>query len=398
MKDQLNAATRRGARRIIGLMSGTSADGVDAALLEVSGWGDTTSWELLAFHTKPYPPEVRREILALQEGDAPHLLERLARLHFGLGDIYAESCRAVAQMAGVALSEVDLVGLHGQTVFHGTAHDAGSPATLQLGEAAVLAERTGLSVVSNFRARDVAAGGTGAPLVPYVDYLLFRSDDEARLCLNLGGIANITALPRGAEVGDVVAFDTGPGNMVLDALVERFTEGRETFDRNGDRSAQGRPDPGLLEELMAHEFIARRPPKSAGREEFGAAFVARLIGRAEARKLSPAATLATAAAFTARSVAEAYRLHVLPGVTVKAVLVSGGGVHNRTLVEMLAKEMAPATVRSTAHYGLDPDAKEAVAFALLANESVHGRAGNLPLVTGASHPVVLGAFVPGRGA
>jgi anhydro-N-acetylmuramic acid kinase len=293
---------------------------VDAALLEVSGWGDTTAWQLLAFETRPYDPDVRREILALQGTDPPNLLERLARLHFKLGEIYAESCHAVARLGGLAPTEVDLVGMHGQTVFHGTARGtegvggppppgagdrpqpgaeapcaapiagppeppvvATTPATLQLGEAAVLAERTGLPVVSNFRARDVAAGGTGAPLVPYVDYLLFRSDDEGRLCLNLGGIANITGLPRGGGVEQVIAFDTGPGNMVLDALVERFTDGRETFDRNGERSALGRPDPGLLDELMAHEFIARRPPKSAGREEFGAAFVARLIERAAAR-------------------------------------------------------------------------------------------------------------------
>jgi anhydro-N-acetylmuramic acid kinase len=403
VKSQIASIADRVERLVIGLMSGTSADGVGAALLSLRGSGSGTSWELVAFETRPYSPGLRREILALQEDGSDRLLERIARLHFHLGDVYAESCASVAQKGGFTLDEVHLIGMHGQTVFHGTGRGgpdrarslAGAPATLQLGEAGVVAERTGVSVVSNFRARDVAAGGTGAPLVPYVDYLLFRSEDESRLCLNVGGIANFTALPLGCVPENIMAFDTGPGNMVIDALVERYTEGRDTFDRSGDRAAQAPPHEGLLSELMAHDYFGKAPPKSAGREEFGRDFADRLAARAKELRMSPAAAISTATSLTARSVALAYRVHVMPRATMDAVMVSGGGAHNRTLMERLEKEMSPIPVRSTSYYGLDPDAKEAVAFAILANESIHGRPGNLPAVTGASKPVVLGSFTPG---
>ncbi len=396
MKDLLAKITRD-ERFIIGLMSGTSTDGVDAALLAVRGAGDFTSWEMAAFTSTPYPDDLRAEILAIQDPDAPRLLERIARLHFHLGDVYAESCAAVAKKAGMRMDEIHLCGMHGQTVFHGTGGGDVTPATLQLGEAQVLAERTGLSVVSNFRARDVAAGGTGAPLVPYVDYLLFRSDDESRLCLNIGGIANFSALPRGGSAGNTIAFDTGPGNMVIDALVARYTEGRETYDRGGARALSAAPNGDLVTEFMAHEFILDPPPKSAGREEFGAMFAERFAIRAEVLKLTPAAAISTATELTVRSIVEAYRLHVLPKCSADRVLVSGGGVHNHAIMGRLGAAFDPVPVQSTNDHGLDPDAKEAVAFALLANETIHGRAGNLPSVTGARHPVVLGAFVAGGG-
>jgi anhydro-N-acetylmuramic acid kinase len=389
-------------RFIIGLMSGTSADGIDAALLEVSGAGAATSWTLLAFESTPFAPDVRAEILALQSAAAPEppaaTVARVARLHYRLGHLYAEACARVAGTAGVALSDVGLVGLHGQTLFHDTGAGprpaSAPPATLQVGQAAVLAERTGCAVVSDFRARDVAAGGTGAPLVPYVDWLLFRSDEVARLCLNIGGIANGTALPRGAGIDSVLAFDTGPGNMLIDALVARYTGGRESYDRGGARAAQAQPDDDLLAELLSHDYFARRPPKSCGREEFGEAFAADVAARAEARGLTPAATLATATALTARSIARAYRDFVAPFFDVQEVLVGGGGVHNVTLMNALRDEF-PCPVTSMARNGLDPDAREAVAFALLANESVHELPGNLPGVTGAARPVVLGSVTPG---
>lgn len=404
MQEILGRLVRKATRRLIGLMSGTSADGIGAALIETGGSGERTHWELLAFTTTPFSPEDRAEILDVQGGQAPDLLPRLARLSYRLGDLYAVACEEVARKAGYTLEEIDLAGLHGQTVFHDTrptgppAGVAGvpTPATLQIGEAQVLAERTGLSVVHNFRARDVAAGGTGAPLVPLVDYLLFRSPDAARLCLNIGGIANFTALPLDPSPEDIIAFDTGPGNMVIDALVEFYTEGREKYDRNGARAAAAPPDKPLLDELMADDFILKRPPRSAGREQFGRAFADELARKAKSRKLSPAVAISTATSFTVRSIVEAYRLYVATSFAIDEVLVSGGGVHNRTLMDRLAGEMSPVPVRSTAHHGLDPDAKEAVAFAILANESIHGRAGNLPGVTGASHPVVLGSFVPGK--
>jgi anhydro-N-acetylmuramic acid kinase len=383
-------------------MSGTSADGIDAALLEVSGAGAETSWTLLAFETTPFAPDVRAEILALQSAGGPEppaaTVARVARLHYRLGDLYADACARAAATGGYAPSDIHLIGLHGQTLFHDTGAGprpaSAPPATLQLGQAAVLAERTGCDVVSDFRARDVAAGGTGAPLVPYVDWLLFRSDEAARLCLNIGGIANVTALPRGAGADAVLAFDTGPGNMVIDALVARFSSGRDAYDRGGARAAQAKPDEELLAELLSHDYFARRPPKSCGREEFGEAFAADVAKRAEARGLTPAATLATATALTARSIARAYRDFVAPYFGVQEVLVGGGGAHNVTLMNALRDEF-PCPVTSMAQHGLDPDAREAVAFALLANETVHGRPGNLPRVTGAARPVVLGSVTAG---
>lgn len=408
MKEALRKLVAKPTRRVIGLMSGTSADGVDAALIEVSGSGDTSNWELYALETIAFEPEDRAEILALQRPDATEVLPRLSRLHFRLGDVYATACRAVVGKAGFSLEEIDMAGLHGQTVYHATRPPGlGSapgetsktrfvPSTLQIGNAAVLAERTGLSVVHDFRSRDVAAGGTGAPLVPYVDYLLFHAPDVARLCLNIGGIANFTAIPAGGGSREVIAFDTGPGNMVIDALAEHYSDGREKLDRNGARAGAASPDGEMMTELMADEFIVRRPPKSAGREQYGKAFVDAFVKRAAARKLSVAAALSTATSFTVRSIIEAYRLYVLPVFPVDEVIVSGGGVHNRTLMNRLGLEMAPVPVRSSVYHGLDPDAKEAVAFALLANESIHGQPANMPGVTGAAHPVVLGSFVPGR--
>lgn len=398
MHRQLDELVHLQRRRIIGLMSGTSADGIDAALIEVHGSGEETEWELAAFVTVPFEPGTRREILALQAPGAERGLERAARLHFRLAEEYAAACRRVAGQAGIDLRDVHLAGLHGQTLFHGTDRrdPALTPATLQVGEAQLLAERTGLSVVHNFRARDVAAGGTGAPLVPYVDWLLFRSDETARLCLNIGGIANFTALPRGATLDQVTAFDTGPGNMVIDALAAHYSDGREPFDRDGARAGQGRPDESFLIDLMAHEYFDRTPPKSAGREEFGTAAVAAVLRYAAAHQLSPARVMATVTRWTARSIALSYRLHVLSRAPIDEVIVSGGGVHNRTLMAALAAEFGSIPVRSSASLGLDPDAREAVAFAILANESIHGRPGNLPSVTGAARGVVLGSFTPGR--
>lgn len=386
--------------RIIGLMSGTSADGVDAALVETTGAGPDLRWRLVAFHGAPFPSDVRNEILGLQDPDEDDLLPRLAHLHALLGEVYAEACAAVAAGAG-GLSAVHLVGLHGQTVYHATGPDAPQPpVTLQIGEAAVVAERTGLPVVSNFRARDVAAGGTGAPLVPLTDWLLLRSDTRGRLCLNLGGIANLTAIPRGSrQATDVLAFDTGPGNMVLDALAARASNGAEAFDRDGRRAAAGRVIEPLLTDLLRHPFLVAPPPKSCGREEFGAPFAALLLERLKV--LEPAATmddaLATAARLTARVVAEAARRFVRPAMEIDEVLVGGGGVRNPVLMAALTAELAPLPVGPMSGAGIDPAAREALAFALLANETVHGRPGNLPGVTGARHPVVLGAFVPGGG-
>ncbi|MDZ4805878.1 MAG: anhydro-N-acetylmuramic acid kinase [Candidatus Eisenbacteria bacterium] len=401
MKESIQKIAAADPRLIIGLMSGTSADGIDAALVEVRGHGADTSWKLLGFASTPFDSEVRNEVLDLQHPSAEQVLPRLARLHYRLGNLYAKACRAVAAIARRKVEDIHLIGCHGQTVFHDTARgdrrEAEPPATLQIGEAQILAEGTGIAVVSNFRARDVAVGGTGAPLVPLVDWLLFRSPDQNRLCLNLGGIGNLTSLRAGGEAGEIRAFDTGPANMILDALVTRETGHTDTCDRDGTRAARAEPDAELLAVMMKHPYLALRPPKSCGREEFGAAYVDWLVDEARRRHLSSDTTLSTGTSFTARSVAEAVARYLPTGFVPDEVLVSGGGVHNREMLKRVGTELERAIgraipVTTTADHGLDPDAKEALAFALLANESIHGGAGNVPSATGARRAVVLGSF------
>jgi len=309
-------------------------------------------------------------------------------LSFLLGELYAEALVATARRARVALDEILLVGLHGQTIFHeGSAVEYLGrcvASTFQIGEAAVVAERTGIQVISNFRERDIAAGGAGAPLVPLVDYLLFKHRTMCRAVVNIGGIANVTILPPGAKSEEVIAFDTGPGNMVIDALVARYTEGREFYDRNGRIARSGRVHHELLKGMLSDPYFRRKPPKTAGREQFGEQFVSGLI----ATGISLPDLIATAAEFTGASIARAIRdFTPVPDIE---VIVSGGGLRNRWLMRRLQHYLNPWKVRSTADLGIDPDAKEAIAFAVLAHQTFIRAPGNLPSATGARHAVRLG--------
>lgn len=362
------------ARRIVGLMSGTSGDGVDAALVVVTGSGTRTRTRILAFETVPFSEELRSEILGLADASAIAVTD----LNAGLGELFARAALAVIAKAGLAPGDVHLVGSHGHTARHEPRR-----ATLQLGEAAVIAEKTGLPVISDFRARDVAAGGEGAPLVPLVDWLLFRAEDRARGLLNIGGIANLTVVTPSLD--GVFAFDTGPGNMPLD-FVSQAAWG-EPFDRNGARAASGAVDPALLAELLRHPFFAQPPPRSTGRETFGRPFVEPLLARFQRREEDLVATLT---ALSAEAVADSYRRFVAPRSEIAELVVSGGGVHNRTLMGHLIRRFAPSPVLSLTELGIDPDAKEAVAFAILANETLFANPGNLPAATGARGPRVLG--------
>jgi anhydro-N-acetylmuramic acid kinase len=371
-------------RRIVGLISGTSADGIDAALIEIEGAGETTRVRLLDFRTNPFDPALRARVLALGGARADELL----RIHYRLGEEFAAAALDVIVPARRAGLDVHLVGSHGQTARHHprTMDADGRAATLQLGEPAVIAERTGLPVIGDFRPRDVAAGGEGAPLVPLVDWLLFRDPGVTRACLNLGGIANVTVVTEHA--GGVRAFDLGPANMPMDLVVQAWTAGRETFDRDGARAASGRPDTGLVAELLQHPFLALPPPKSTGREAFGDVFVQPLLARCAGRE---ADLLATLTRFVAEAVGLGVRRWV--GEPLAEVLVSGGGARNTTLMAALRETLAPVPVRSLAEVGIDPDAKEALAFAVLANETLFGRPGNVPGATGAAGPRVLGKIV-----
>ena len=356
-------------------MSGTSLDGIDVAIVDIAGDRVRT----VAHRTAAWPAAVRRRILAVS--NAPCATADISRLNFELGELYAKAVLSTCRRDRVELGSILLIGCHGQTIYH---EGAGSQRnTLQIGEASVIAERLGIPVVSDFRTRDVAAGGQGAPLVPFVDYLLFRHRRIPRVALNIGGIANITFLPAAAEPGDVVAFDTGPGNMVIDQLVERETGGRLRFDRGGSIAARGKVNRPLLDELLRDPYFRRKPPKTAGREQYGAAFVHRLV----ATGMPFEDQVATATTFTAAAIALGVR-RFAPGA--QEMVASGGGTHNRQLMGQLAALLPECRIASSNDFGIDADAKEAIAFAILAHRTWLRKTSNLPSATGANRAAVLG--------
>ena len=388
---------------VAGVMSGTSADGINVALVEISGVGVDAPFELLAHHEYPYPQPVRRAILAAMNAQRASVAD-LARLNFLLGELYAAAVRAAAKKSG---REVELVGCHGQTLYH-----QGEPApylgkriaaTWQTGEGAIIAARVGAPVVSDFRPADMAVGGKGAPLVPLLDYLVYRDARAGRIVQNLGGIANLTAIRAGASPEQVIAFDTGPGNMVIDAAMDRLYG--KPYDRDGRIAAKGQPLESVLKVLLKHSFFRRKPPRTAGREEFGREFVSDFLRHC--RRARKEDVVATATALTARSIAQAINRFVLDrrstqhsavstqqngDRTFSDYVVSGGGAKNRTLVNMLRAELGPLglRLRSSDEFGVPSAAKEAVAFALLAYETWHRRPSNIPAATGAQRPAILG--------
>ena len=386
---------------VAGVMSGTSADGVDVALCRIApgrlAW-DSARVKLIGTVGFPYPKAVRAEVLRVMEGEAAPAAE-LSRLNWRLGGIYADAVERAAKKFGF---EVGLVGLHGQTVHHeaagarvlGARVRSAGRSTWQMGEAAVVAERLRCPVVSDFRPADLAAGGQGAPLVPMLDFCLFRSARVSRVLQNLGGIGNLTALPAGCGVDGVMAFDTGPGNMVIDGCMAALYG--KKFDRGGAVARRGRVLGEVVARVSREAYFPAPPPKSCGREEFGAAFVARFIAMCRDAGGADADVVATATALTAESVAAAYRdfvwghlAHAAPLAKVE-FCVAGGGVKNRTLMAMLRQRFEALGVREMEELGVPAQAKEAVAFALLAWLTWHGLAGNVPAATGAARAVVLG--------
>lgn len=381
---------------VAGVMSGTSADGIDVALVRIQGRGLRSRLELLAHYQFPYPSEVRRAVLSAMNARSASVAD-LAQLNFLLGALYADAVRAAQRRARV---ECELVGCHGQTLYHqGTAKPylgRRITCTWQTGESAVIAAKLGVPVVSDFRPADMAAGGKGAPLVPFLDYVLYRHRRYGRIVQNLGGIGNLTAIPPRAAPEQVVAFDTGPGNMVIDAVTEHLFG--KPYDRNGRLAARGEPIERVLRELLRRPFFRQKPPKTAGREQFGREFVRdflRLCRRADKNDM-----VATATALTARSIAIAVRRFVLPVVEseeakparFRELVASGGGTKNATLMRMLREELAPLKirVRTTDDFGLPSEAKEATAFALLAYQTWRRLPSNVPSATGAARPVILG--------
>ena len=377
---------RKKTRLVIGLVSGTSADGIDSALVRIRGHGLQTEVEVLEFATSPYSEQQRDAVLRLSDGSTADI----CRMNFVLGERFAEAALALLRKAGVDPAHVDLIGSHGQTIYHVPRRQGDVASTLQIGEADVIAERTETSVVSDFRTRDIAVGGEGAPLSAYVDYLLFHREGPPRAFLNLGGIANVTVVTR--DIEEVFAFDTGPANMPLDEAMRIMTQGREHFDRGGHNASKGRIDENLLGKLLGHPYLNLPIPKTTGRETFGRDFVFPLL---QAKGNNRAVDiLATLTAFSAQCVHRGFEEFVMPRAQPTEIVVSGGGVHNLALMTHLRRLFPRIAVMPLEDVGFDSDAKEAVLFAVLANESLNGVPNNLPGATGARWPVVLGKFSP----
>jgi anhydro-N-acetylmuramic acid kinase len=375
---------------VAGIMSGTSADGIDVALCRIAPARMRPRIELIRHRAFPYPAPLRKAVLAAMDAQSTSAAE-LARLNWRLGEAYGDAAQAAAQ--GYAL---DLVGCHGQTIYHqGIARPYAGRSiacTWQLGEPALIAAAIHAPVVSNFRPADMVAGGQGAPLVPLLDATLFAHPRRARVLQNLGGIANLTLVPPGGALDNLLAFDTGPANMVIDALAQRLFG--KSYDRNGRLAAAGTPNEAMLAALLRDPYYRRQPPKSAGREQFGTAFVERVLSLARRHRLSSHDILATATALTSRSIALAYKQFVAPRIGNAPVdyIVAGGGARNQTLMRMLGADLAPfgCRVQTTDEHGIPSEAKEAVAFALLAWQTWHRLPGNIPAATGAAHPAILG--------
>lgn len=374
---------------VIGLMSGTSADGIDAAVVRLDGTPPSLTWEVLGHSHRSFPPELRAEIFACFHPDSSSV-DRLCHLNFALGQAFGTAALDATHDAGLMIDQIDLIGSHGQTLWHEPPIN-GMGSTLQFGEPAVIAEMTGVPVVSNFRTRDMAVGGQGAPLVPLADWLLLSHPTKIRAAQNIGGIANVTYLPATTDSKNgVMAFDTGPGNMLIDEAARLATNGAWTYDRDGVLAAQGQLDESLLAEWLAEPYFQQRPPRTTGRELFGTQRSNEYWNQAIHRGLGPNDIVATITALTARSIEHAYRtfLPTFPD----EVVVSGGGARNPALLRMLIDRLAPAAVTTSEEYSLGIEAKEAIAFAVLAYETWHKRPGNMPAATGASRAVVLGSI------
>ncbi len=381
---------------VAGVMSGTSADGINVALVDIQPMSEDSPFtgahanlNVIGHMERRYPPSVRRTILRLMNASVARVAD-LARLNFLLGELYSE---AVIETQDKFKQKPELIGCHGQTLYHqGEAErflGQRLAVTWQSGESAVLAARTGIPVVSDFRPADMAVGGKGAPLVPFLDYTLYADSNLGRIVQNIGGIANLTAIPAGASATDVIAFDTGPGNMLIDALMERLY--RKILDKDGKIAGSGRVLELVIADFLRAPFFSRKPPKTAGREEFGREFALEWLRRC--RRARKADIVATATAFTARSITEAIRRFVRPRSGKFAeFVVSGGGAKNPILMRMLEADLSPLRlrVRTSDEFGIPSEAKEAVAFALLAFETWHRRPSNVPSATGAKRPAILG--------
>jgi len=383
----LDAYRRKSSRLVAGVMSGTSLDGIDIAFVEIEGSGAGLRQRLRGYHEAPIAPEMKRRLLDASAGSLP--MRELFELDIDLGLLYADAIADAAHICGIDPAELDAVGLHGQTVYHAPRR-VPSGVTVQIGSAPVVVERLRTIVVHDFRTADVAAGGEGAPLVPYCDYVLLRSGEINRVALNIGGIANITWLPRDASRDELIAFDTGPGNMLIDAAM-RELYGLD-YDDDGAHASAGTPDERWLEELLEDEYYRWSPPKSAGRERFGEDLGRRLAREARGRGLALDDIIATLTLLTARTIARGVRRFAAHELPVNEVIVGGGGSRNRAMMAMLAGEFPEGRIIPSDEAGIPAAAKEALCFAILANETLLEERANLTSVTGAGRGTICGAI------
>jgi len=381
---------------VIGLMSGTSADGVDTALVKIKGNGFSTKVKLICFQVYPYPKSVRKKIFNVFSPKTG-TVDKICHLNFVLGELFAKAALKIILKANLKSSQIDLIGSHGQTIYHIPIErregNLRIRSTLQIGEPSVIAERTGITTIADFRTRDVSAGGQGAPLAPYVDYILFKDKRKTRAIQNIGGIGNVSLIPASPKLGDVVAFDTGPGNMLIDAVSQIITQGRRAYDKNGVMASQGKANKKLLDELMDHPYLKKIPPKTTGREEFGVQFAYQVIKKARALHIKNKDLLTTVTTFTADSIYYAYKNFIFPQHQVDEIIISGGGSYNITLFNFLRKRFYPIPVFRTEDFGISGKAKEAITFAILANETISGNPANVPSATGAKKAVILGKII-----
>lgn len=391
----LEEIRKKSVRRVVGLMSGTSVDGIDAALVEIGGTDEAPEVRLIAFEDRPWPEEVRQQIFHLFRPETA-TVDKIGYMNFLMGEIYARSVCSVVEKAGLTLADVDLIGSHGQTIWHApeVCDKDGFPVifTVQIGEGSVIAARTGIPTVSDFRVADMAVGGQGAPLVPFSEYLLYRRPGETILLQNIGGIGNMTVLPGDEGPEAVYAFDTGPGNMIIDAVVSALTGGAKTYDAGGAMASEGKVDQDLLAMLQQDPYYAMPLPKTTGRELFGVQYVEKILDYRRAHGLSDADLLATVTDLTAWSIVDAYARYVLPKRQAAELVVGGGGSYNATLLGFLRERFAPygVKVRTQEDLGWSSDAKEAVAFAIMADCCVREKPNVLPSVTGAKAAAIMG--------
>ncbi|HEY4482178.1 MAG TPA: anhydro-N-acetylmuramic acid kinase [Candidatus Brocadiaceae bacterium] len=432
MLNELLRLQHKNPKKVIGLMSGTSADGIDACLVEISGNGLHTRINVLASETYPYEETTRTAILDTCNPETG-TVDKVCQLNFHLGKLFANAATSIANKAHISIKDIDLIGSHGQTIYHlpnqttmkktedrnqkseVRSNESNSNtvdidafkketwdlphirSTLQIGEPSVIAQETGVTTVADFRPRDMAAGGQGAPLVPYVDFLLFRDKEKGRALQNIGGIANVTILPKNCGINDVIAFDTGPGNMIIDRITELVTNTTQHFDEGGKLAERGKIHDSLLATLLAHPYLSKPPPKTTGREEFGISFADNLYKDGTHSGIKDLDILATVTAFTAHSIADSYKHWILPKHHLSEIILSGGGSHNDTLIKFLRQYLDPIIqIHSINKFGISPNAKEALAFAILANETISGNPNNIPNATGAREAVIMGKIIPGR--